>query len=240
MLTETYSPAPMLIAPAASPATPAITIAPRSLVAPAAPITMPAVETMPSLAPSTAARSQLSRLLSPPACGSSSCGQQRARRRRGHRADRDRSRVAALWSWLDVPPTSGPGKEGKAAHQPWWGSIRRGIRSLTTTRATATTAERRTPCGSPVRGSSGERCSRSGRVADRVGHHALTIAPNTATPIALPTERANIVAPVVTARDSQPTADWAAMTAGATASRSRCPSRSRAAPAAGASSHRRR
>ena len=74
MLTETYSPAPMLIAPAASPATPAITIADRSLVAPTAPITMPAVETMPSLAPRTAARSQFSRLLSPPWCGSSSCG----------------------------------------------------------------------------------------------------------------------------------------------------------------------
>ena len=65
MLTETYSPAAMLSAPAASPATPATRIAPRSLVAPATPITMPAVETMPSLAPSTPARSQLSRLLSP-------------------------------------------------------------------------------------------------------------------------------------------------------------------------------
>src|SRR6478735_8191808 len=74
VLTETYSPEPMLIAPAARPATPAITIADRSLVAPTAPMTMPAVETMPSLAPSTAARSQLSRLLSPLPCGSSSCG----------------------------------------------------------------------------------------------------------------------------------------------------------------------
>ncbi len=74
MLTETYSPAPMLIAPAASPATPAITIADRLLVAPSAPMTMPAVDTMPSLAPSTAARSQLSRLFSPVWCGSSSCG----------------------------------------------------------------------------------------------------------------------------------------------------------------------
>ncbi len=64
----------------------------------------------------------------------------------------------------------------------------------------------------------GERCSRSGlpwpteSVTD-----ALTNAPKTATPIALPTVRANIVAPVVTARDCQPTADWAAITAGATA-----------------------
>src|SRR6478609_3241026 len=74
VLTETYSPAPMLIAPAASPATPAITIADRSLVAPTAPMTMPAVDTIPSLAPRTAARSQLSRLFSPCWCGSSSCG----------------------------------------------------------------------------------------------------------------------------------------------------------------------
>ena len=65
MLTETYSPAAMLSAPAASPATPATRIVPRSLVAPATPITMPAVETMPSLAPSTPARSQLSRLFEP-------------------------------------------------------------------------------------------------------------------------------------------------------------------------------
>ena len=36
----------------------------RSAVAPAKPITMPATETMPSLAPRTAARSRLSRLLS--------------------------------------------------------------------------------------------------------------------------------------------------------------------------------
>ena len=41
---------------------PAITMVPRSSVAPATPITTPAVDTMPSLAPSTAARSQLSRV----------------------------------------------------------------------------------------------------------------------------------------------------------------------------------
>ena len=78
MLTETYSPVPMLSAPAVSAAMPAITIVPRSSVAPATPITTPAVDTMPSLAPSTAARSQLSReptwspISSWKCCGSSS------------------------------------------------------------------------------------------------------------------------------------------------------------------------
>ena len=74
MLTETYSPAAMLIAPAKSPATPATRIAVRSVVAPATPTTRPAVDTMPSLAPRTAARSQFSRLLMLSPCGSSSCG----------------------------------------------------------------------------------------------------------------------------------------------------------------------
>jgi hypothetical protein len=46
---------------------------------------------------------------------------------------------------------------------------------------------------------------------------ALTTAPKPATPRALPTERANIAAPVVTPRDSQPTADCAAITEGAAA-----------------------
>ena len=74
METETYSPAAMLIAPATSPATPATTMALRSVVAPATPTTIPAVETMPSLAPRTPARSQLSRLATPSWCGSSACG----------------------------------------------------------------------------------------------------------------------------------------------------------------------
>ncbi len=63
----------MLSAPATSPAMPARKIVWRSEVAPATPITMPAMETMPSLAPSTAARSRLSRLFSELACGSSAC-----------------------------------------------------------------------------------------------------------------------------------------------------------------------
>ena len=62
MLTETYSPVPMLNAPAVSAAMPAITMVPLSSVAPATPMTTPAVDTMPSLAPSTAARSQLRRV----------------------------------------------------------------------------------------------------------------------------------------------------------------------------------
>ena len=61
MLTETYSPTAMLIAPAARPASPAVSTAPRSAVAAATPMTRPAVETMPSLAPSTPARSQFRR-----------------------------------------------------------------------------------------------------------------------------------------------------------------------------------
>ncbi len=62
MLTETYSPAAMLNAPATRPATPAIRIVVRLPVAPATPITIPAVDTIPSLAPRTPARSQFSRL----------------------------------------------------------------------------------------------------------------------------------------------------------------------------------
>ena len=61
VLTETYSPTAMLMAPAASPASPAVRTIPRLVVAAATPMTRPAVETMPSLAPSTPARSQFSR-----------------------------------------------------------------------------------------------------------------------------------------------------------------------------------
>ena len=58
--TLTYSPPPIEIAPATSAATPATSTVWESVPAAATPITTPATETMPSLAPSTAARSQLS------------------------------------------------------------------------------------------------------------------------------------------------------------------------------------
>ena len=70
VLTDTYSPTAIDSAPAASPAMPAVSTGPRSAVAAATPITMPAVETIPSLAPKTAARSQLSLLATEPWCGS--------------------------------------------------------------------------------------------------------------------------------------------------------------------------
>ncbi len=69
--TETYSPSAIDTAPATSPASPAVKMGPRAEVAPATPMTMPATDTIPSLAPSTAARSQLSRPALPAACGSS-------------------------------------------------------------------------------------------------------------------------------------------------------------------------
>ena len=62
-LTETYSPAAIDRAPATSPAIPAVTIAAADAPEAATPSTRLAVDTMPSLAPSTAARSQLERWL---------------------------------------------------------------------------------------------------------------------------------------------------------------------------------
>ncbi|KAG1241987.1 hypothetical protein G6F46_015450 [Rhizopus delemar] len=59
--TETYSPAAMDSAPATSPANPDVKMAPCVACAAATPVIRLAVETMPSLAPSTAARSQLLR-----------------------------------------------------------------------------------------------------------------------------------------------------------------------------------
>src|SRR6185295_18199139 len=62
-LTDTYSPAAIDSAPATSPAIPAVTIATRDAPDAATPSTRLAVDRMPSLAPSTAARSQLDRRL---------------------------------------------------------------------------------------------------------------------------------------------------------------------------------
>lgn len=73
VLTDTYSPTAMEIAPAATPATPAVKIGARSMVAAATPTTMPAVDTMPSLAPRTPARNQLSLAPALALCGSAEC-----------------------------------------------------------------------------------------------------------------------------------------------------------------------
>jgi hypothetical protein len=62
-LTETYSPAAIEPAPAARPAAPAVRIALREAPEAATPRTRLEVERMPSLAPRTAARSQLERKL---------------------------------------------------------------------------------------------------------------------------------------------------------------------------------
>ena len=56
--TETYSPAAIDIAPAANPATPAVSTAAGEAPAAATPTIRLAVEMTPSLAPSTAARNQ--------------------------------------------------------------------------------------------------------------------------------------------------------------------------------------
>src|SRR6478672_10417994 len=62
-LTDTYSPAAIDRAPATRPAIPAVTIAAPDAPDAATPKTRLAVDRMPSLAPSTAARSQLDRWL---------------------------------------------------------------------------------------------------------------------------------------------------------------------------------
>src|SRR5699024_3912533 len=60
--TDTYSPSAIEIAPPSTAASPATRIGPAWLVTPATPTTTAATETIPSLAPSTPARNQLSRL----------------------------------------------------------------------------------------------------------------------------------------------------------------------------------
>jgi hypothetical protein len=60
-LTDTYSPAAIDSAPATRPATPAVMIAAPAAPDAATPSTRLEVDRMPSLAPSTAARSQLDR-----------------------------------------------------------------------------------------------------------------------------------------------------------------------------------
>src|SRR5690606_21160748 len=70
LLTDTYSPSAIEMAPPTRPATPAVRMGATELVAPATPTTMAATETIPSLAPSTPARSQLRRLAKPPPWGS--------------------------------------------------------------------------------------------------------------------------------------------------------------------------
>ena len=88
VLTETYSPAAMLSAPAARPATPAISDRRSGRWSRRRrPSRCPRSRRCRRWRPSTPARSQLSRLLRPSACGSSSCGPTGGSRRvgiRGH------------------------------------------------------------------------------------------------------------------------------------------------------------
>jgi hypothetical protein len=73
VLTETYSPTAIDMAPALRPANPAVSRAPCPAPAAATPMTKPLVDTMPSLAPSTPARSQLSRAEVSVSCCSFGC-----------------------------------------------------------------------------------------------------------------------------------------------------------------------
>src|SRR6478735_6199151 len=73
LLTETYSPSAIEMAPPMRAAAPAATIAGVDGVALATPTTTAATDTIPSFAPSTPARNQFSRAATPATWGSSGC-----------------------------------------------------------------------------------------------------------------------------------------------------------------------
>src|SRR6476646_11558202 len=85
----------------------------------------------------------------------------------------------------------------------------------TTSSSTDTTAEATNTAWIAGSRTAAGRCSRAGtELPTRVATTPLAIAPKTATPTELPTERANMLAPVATPRCCQVTDDCAATTAG--------------------------
>jgi len=101
------------------------------------------------------------------------------------------------------PPPPGADSSGSAT--------RFGISRPTTSIASATIAEATKTAWMAGSSTLGVRCSRSGTPRPRCeATTAFAIAPNTATPTALPTERANIAVPVATPRCCHVTADWRA------------------------------
>src|SRR3954467_10723825 len=99
---------------------------------------------------------------------------------------------------------AGPGPQSADAAS----TIRRGISRAAPIIATAATAEARNTAWIAGSSTPGGTCSRSG--TEPVRREATTpfaIAPKTATPTELPTERVNIDAPVATPRNCQVTDD---------------------------------